>query len=447
MNLEPQTRELAMQKLSFPPIRSGLQVTMAPKEPPERSWSRYKKVLIDNPKDSNLLQRQKLWNFQKLNRGAFRSQIASLPDIPYRHTNPVEKVSVATQVDFTTRFSRSLRVIFPNLTNRRASFLTESSDQNVSDETAQDKSCSPMPEEETDMDEYSDDFEEDGIELDDTDLQLDTITRTQNAGTMTENLPKPKTRKRKLVREKNPYKDKNPILSSNTSLPSIFIHKKKSVKFDPDVVGEEPEDKAEDKPEVAQEPEAVKEIIPTLPLVDVKEPEVERESTSDEIPFPVENIGHSSHIALDSVSILDFISGSLTDRSRNSERIKSRDSSFMATKRRSKIYSDPEADRVWFEKLVGDKELIDSENYESFARTRPNTESQSPSNFENKIETNKVTPRKNFTPRINDEFPAYHQVVSKTASSKNSNPMNSPSVSINKGKSQKRPPVNIGKFY
>lgn len=441
-----------MQKLSFPPIRSGLQISMAPKEPPSRSWSKYKKVLIDNPKDSNLLHRQKLWNFQKLNRGAFRSQIASLPDIPYRHTNPVEKVSVGTQVDFSHRFTRSLRVIFPNLTTKRGS-VNNRNDESVSDQTDQDKACSPMQEVENDSDNYSDDFEEDVIDQVVNDLDVDNIIRTQNAGTMTEESItsdkklKSRYRKRKSMPDKNPYKEKNPILSSsyNSSLPPI--NKKKQVKFESEDDQPETKQVEKDKPEMTPEPEieAETETIPTLPIVNIKE--LDRESTDDVIPFPVENIGHSSHLALDTVSILDFISGGLSDRSRNSDRLRSRDSNNLNSKRRAKGYSDPDADRVWFEKLVGDKELIDSENYESFARIRPNNEQQYQSDQEKIADSTKLTPRKNFTPRINDEFPSYHSVLSKSSTIKNVNLLNGPTVMANKGKTQRRPPVNIGKIY
>lgn len=449
-----------MQKLTFPPIRTGVHVTVAAKEPPERSWSRYKKILIDNPKDSNLLQRQKLWNFQKLNRGAFRSQLASLPDIPYRvQPNPVEKVNVAVQADLTTRFSQNLRVIFPNLSNNGRRFLVNQNSSDTDDVSNDDteskvKTSAHAP----NIDDYSDDFDE-SSSVEDLGLEFDSVIRKRNVGTMTDpkivstmpvTLKRQKKTRRLRERNQSVYRQKLSILK-----PTEHTHRTKvetkNVKFDSEVIEQETDEEPEqeyaksDSPPIGPnpEPEEPAEIMTGVSKVEITEitdrvrvPSA-ASSTDSKLPnIPLENVGPSSNLTSDPISILDYISGNISNRSRNSD---------TGSKRRGKIVSDPDADRVWFEKIVGDKEIIDSGTYENFARSRPNTENQSDSNNDKYTDLSRPSQRKNFTPRINDEFPVYHSVLAKS-------PRKTPNIpnqasNINKGRNPKRGLINIGKSY
>ncbi|XP_060586814.1 uncharacterized protein LOC132742412 [Ruditapes philippinarum] len=438
-----------MQKVTFPPLRSGIHVSLAAKEPPERSWSRYKKVLIDNPKDSNLLQRQKLWNFQKLNRGAFRSQLTSLPDIPYRvQPNPVEKVSVAVQADLSTRFSQNLKVIFPNLVDkrRRASLnkieIIESDVYEVIDKPTEENMNTHASKE---FGDYSDDFDEDSS-TDDPGFEFDSVIRKKNAGTMTEDVGnvKPTMRREKKLktfRERNMYTYKLPILKQPERKISRLQNEPKNVKFEHDIVSQDTDEENENvEPEELpipspDEPEEILSAVSKVEITEIPERVPSAASSIDSrVPrIPLENIGPSSNSALDPVSILDYISGGFSNRSRNSDN---------GGKKSKKFVSDPEADRVWFEKIVGDKEIIDSGTYENFARSRPSVEEQTDSNTDKYNDLGKSSPRKNFTPRINDEFAVYHSVVAKS-SKRQANTVN---TTVTKPKNPKRV-ISIGKSY
>ncbi|KAH3894101.1 hypothetical protein DPMN_018259 [Dreissena polymorpha] len=348
-----------MQKVSFPPLRSGIIVSVAASEPPERSWSRYKEVLIDSPKDSNLLQRQKLWNFQKLNRGAFRSQLASLPDIPYRvHTGTADN-----------------------------------------------------------EDGYSDDFD-DYSDIEDPGFNSEMQTTTEK-GTFSkrERNAAAKQRSSMLGFGKEPHSRPsrgrtNVKFSHNTRLENETtqnVHEKSILpEMDKEFQGPEVElDEDEDESQVLQKLE-IKNIerddtlspIPTFP------------SNSSHLPELKLNIGHTSHLYFENVSILDYISGNRTacsNRSNGREAFLARDPVF---RRRE----DAEVDRELFEQVVGDKEIIDTKMYDNFARVRPaHVESgQSDSNNDRYNEFIKGTPRTKFTPRTNNDFSVYKQAQPKS---------------------------------
>ena len=467
-----------MQELTLPPVNNKIYLsTVSTKQPPGRSWSRYKKLLIDTPKDSNLLQRQKLWNFQKLNRGAFRSQIASLPDIPYRvHTNTVDKVSVGVQAGPYQRFNSNLRVIFPNLTSGAFRFLRdENSDDDDDDddddggydgETAEtkDKACSPMHLDESD--EYSNDFESD---LDDPYYEFDSVIRKKDAGTMTDvkkNMTKhnkKKERKKRTLKDRHSKREQRSILiNTGKSKRSNSAHR--NVKFkDINVIDEATQ--TPDIPDVTPpiieriEIETIRPIdkdtvLPTpepSPLPAVLSPPVPRlESLQSEsadflnAPFETGHIGHSSHRSLESLSVLDYLSGARTDRSRN---IDSRRQLNSDRQKDGHSKLDVDADRQWFQQIVGDKHIVDLSGYENFARVRPNLDSQSDSNTDRYTDLGKaaVSKRGGYTPRINGEPP-----VSKTQqylsglAAKQEAALAATNV---KNKPTKRTMINIGKSY
>lgn len=437
-----------MQKFSLPPIGTGIHVTVAAKKPPARNWSKYKKVLIDNPKDSNLLQRQKLWNFQKLNRGAFRSQLTSLPDIPYRaHGHPAEKVDVGVQADLTSRFSQTLRVIFPNLANK-VGFRSKEKNSNVADD-GEEKEVDDDEAPKNDGTNVRDELDE----ISDPGLDYESVVRRKNVGTMTMLQDSFKSSEQKRVTPREKKVETLPILKSNKNvyITQTPLNKKKSVKFKPDKEKADSKSESETTEQAKTEDVNVKyneldlpkdeseeEIVAVLPKVHVEITELPEKvsspspsSESSGIEIPVGNVGHSSTSRSDSVNILDFISGNVTDRSRHSD---------YPSSRRAKFITDPEADRVWFEKLVGDKEVIDSGSYDNFARLPQNIEIPSDVSNTEKIDITKSSQRKNFTPKINDEFSVYHSVLGKASNTQNNN--------INKGsKNTKRGVIYVGKSY
>ncbi|KAH3894096.1 uncharacterized protein LOC127861946 [Dreissena polymorpha] len=455
-----------MHKVSFPPLSSGIQVSVAAREPPERSWSRYKKVLIDNPKDSNLLQRQKLWNFQKLNRGAFRSQLASLPDIPYRvHTGTVEKVSVGVQADLSNRFSQGLKIIFPNLTSQSAKiFESTSGDEDADDIFNSDqrhKGCSPMK---INEDGYSDDFEDDS-DIEDPGFEFETVVRKQNAGTMTYtnhrgDQQKRKEKRKRTVRERNAAAKQRSSILRTGKTPSSG---RKNVKFSPK--SRTAEDNKRNVYENSSSPETDIDLSdPDVPSGEEEEEptviqkieitNIERDHTispipsfssgSSQLPDLKLNIGHTSHLSLDNVSILDYISGNRTDRSHRGNSRKAFTSREQVNSKRQ--VEDAMADREWFEKLVGDKDIIDTGMYNNFARVRPALEQSGHSDSNNDRSTDfiKGTPRKNFTPRSNNDFSVYKQAQPKAGQQK-ATPNST--ANVNRIKPARKSMIGIGKFY
>lgn len=74
----------------LPEINPGFRVggITADREPPGRSWARIRTYLIDNPKDDDLKRRQEIWSYQQRNRGVVRSLMKALPSVPYRVKKP-----------------------------------------------------------------------------------------------------------------------------------------------------------------------------------------------------------------------------------------------------------------------------------------------------------------------------------------------------------------------
>ena len=438
-----------MQGISLPPLSSSIQVSVAAREPPQRSWSRFKKVLIDNPKDSDLLHRQKLWNFQKLNRGAFRSQLASLPDIPYRvHTNNVENVSVAVQADVTKDYTVGARLLFPRLASRRDKIFSLDSDDSDDDDDIvlradqHHKACSPINVHLIHSLDYSDDFEDDSA-IDDLGLDFDSVVRKQNAGTMTETGRKatksPKKEKRKRTtkgRSSARSTETQSILRTNELMVfQQFPVERKMVKFyTNDVIDfSNVTDKSgttlvrKEKPLTPDAPGRLSDrpAIPPILKLDLTEndsktsrPSTTSSNDNDDLilNIPIDKMGHSSHLSLDNLSILDILSGSKTDRSRAVNKWQPLTERLDGNRRQ--LGGETEANRIWFEQIVGDKEVIDTGTYHSFARTRPSVE-QNYSDFNDKYtDLGKSSSRKNANGRLSDEVSSSKQTASKNGQGK-----------------------------
>ncbi|OWF56801.1 uncharacterized protein LOC110452802 [Mizuhopecten yessoensis] len=75
---------------TFPEINQGFRVggVSPDREPPGRSWARIRTYLIDNPKDDDFKRRQEIWNYQQRNRGVVKSLMKTIPNVPYRVKKP-----------------------------------------------------------------------------------------------------------------------------------------------------------------------------------------------------------------------------------------------------------------------------------------------------------------------------------------------------------------------
>lgn len=404
---------IKMQDISptrLPPI--DIHVKKMAREPPEKTWPKFKKVLIDYPRDTNLIYRQKLWEFQKMNRGAFRSHVTSLPEIPYRvNTNKPETVSIGIQSDMRIMHNQGLKFILPQI-SRTINNITEKLDvylNSANDGT--ETGCSQC----------------DDSDLDDAGFEFDSVKRRKNAGTMTEPFTQRKSNARQM---KRPARKKK-ILKDKIVTPTERPSSRKMVKFEDENRKEiyldmtnvqETENDIENETEEITEPRAEPENETDFVFGPVEKLEINNQvnrsasaasssSTASSLSVDADNVGPTSHRGMDPVSVLDFLSGSrvsdarvmANDRMPDKQEV-GRDLDETPRKPRRELYSE----RKWYQKIVGDKDLIDFGHYENFARVKPANDSCSDSN-DKYVDLGKNTPRRsnNFTPRINNEFSPY----------------------------------------
>ena len=428
----------------LPPI--DIHVKKLAREPPEKAWPKFKKVLIDYPRDTNLIYRQKLWDFQKMNRGAFRSHVTSLPEIPYRvNTNKPETASIGIQSDMRMMHSQGLKFILPQI-SRTINRITEKLDVYLNTDNDGEIGCAQC------------DYDDNGIE--DPGFEFDSVKRRKNAGTMTEPYAQ---RKANVNQVKRPVRRKK-ILKDKTVTPTERPSSRKMVKFedqkqermDLDIsnlqetehnIENQTEEMTENRGEAAEETDFVFGPVEKLEVKnqEPRSPSVaSSNSSASSLSLDADNVGPSSHRGLDPVSVLDFLSGSrvgdarvmATDRT--DKRELERDLNETPRKIKVKPQHEIEAERKWYQKIVGDKDLIDFGTYENFARVKPTNDSCSDSN-DKYIDLGKSTPRRsnNFTPRINSEFSPY-----KTQSRTGSNSQNLVSSTKKLGDTQTKSRAN-----
>ena len=459
----------------LPPI--DIHVKKLAREPQEKSWPKFKRVLIDYPRDRNLLHRQKLWDFQKLNRGAFRSHVTSLPEIPYRvNTNKPETATVGVQSDMRMIHQAGLKLILPQiretiqkaLNKVDAAFNSERSGKNAV---------------------YSGIVSYDASDTEDPGFEFDSVKRRKNAGTMTDPTTKVVFNERKKsVRRKKILKDKSVTPTERPSSRKIvkFADDEEEKDDDSDLEWLDNLDIEEQERMYLEEELETEEIVDELEEQQEEEGLVEEQETKNREPPPIDrvviasrissassssssdssnmsfdagNIGPSSQRSLDPLSVLDFLSGSRVADARvmNKENKRNRNSpnDSVRTPRKSKLKEIPtsEENRHWYQKIVGDKDIVDLTNYENFARTRPTNDSLSDSNNEKYLDLNKISSSRrgiNYTPRLNGEVGKSQSRAGQynPGYSKDATPTKRHGETPSKYQSNSRRTVfNAGKFY
>ncbi|KAK3595766.1 hypothetical protein CHS0354_025398 [Potamilus streckersoni] len=359
-----------------------------PREPPEHSWNRLQRVLIDYPRDKHLLHRQTLWNFHKINRGAFRSQVCSLPDIPFRYKRTFRDCrSIGVQTD------KSEYDLDRHKFERPCLYLPRINEPESNDISSPQRSIRPpgplvSPEilrrtSRTSFDSLSKITERDLC----IDIDTETVRKTVDSGTMTDF--EPIRRKKKMLKTK---KTKTPIINTQSKITNAIIidrdangiETRKSVKF---------VDKMDKSTETSLEQEQKEsEIVPT-PV------SMSSAHSGASANIYAENVGSSSQFTLgDPLSVVDFLSKASDGCSSDHDKSSS-DKNHGAIGKKRKKYKEinyNEADRIWFEKIAGDKEVVDLSAYDNFARTRPTLETVP--------EMNDKLPKTTLTPRISGEY-------------------------------------------
>ena len=461
----------------LPPI--DIHVKKLAREPPEKSWPKFKKVLIDYPRDRNLVYRQKLWDFQKLNRGAFRSHVSSLPEIPYRvNTNKPETASVGIQSDMRMLHQSGLKLILPRIreTIQRA---LDKVDSAFDSENSGINSMHPV---------YNGIVNYVDSDIEDPGFEFDSVKRRKNAGTMTDPAAKKvvANRKNKTLRRKKILKDKVVTPTERPSprkivkfaeegnekeddkevdadlewLEGIDIEEQEKMyleeELEPEELEEEEEEDVKEEGKEEKEPPPIDKVV--IGKIETRTSSASSSSSDSRLSLDAGNVGPSSQRSLDPLSVLDFLSGSRVGDARVMNREGGTNGNskndFEETPRRTKLKETraSEEDRQWYQKIVGDKDIVDLTNYESFARTRPTNESFSDSNNDRYVDLSKSSSRRsnNYTPRINAEFGKSQSRtgIYNPGFSKESTPTRKQGDTPNKNRStSRRTMISNGKFY
>ncbi|XP_061188510.1 uncharacterized protein LOC133196666 [Saccostrea echinata] len=303
------------------------------REPPERSWARIRTCLIDNPRDSGQNKRQEVWSYHKKNRGVLRSLVKSLPNIPFRIGKNKKRRSQSDH-ELASKNEKS------------ESFLPKISPVGIESPTRNGK-IRPLG-----TVNRSDDIIPVGKQKSQKNLENSAIrfTSTDNVNSISPDHVKES--RRTDDREKS-EKSLSKI-KSESRLPRLPVlkqplSKSRVVSFSTNDLNNSPK------------------------IIDSRSdsPYSDASETSENSTKGFENVnyGHSSQHTTEPIqrSLLDIINGNhLSDARMMGERAKKeRKTGTVETA----TFPGADVDKEWFEKVLGDKEIIDMSNYDNFART------------------------------------------------------------------------------
>ncbi|XP_069135898.1 uncharacterized protein [Argopecten irradians] len=310
----------------LPEINTGFRVggVSQAREPPSKSWARIRTYLIDNPKDDDLKRRQEIWNYQQRNRGVVKSLMKSIPNVPYRVKKPrMEKIKPSPR------------------SGQGLNYLGADAEHGLH-----------------------------GVHLPRIERYRESLTRRHNV--MTKDAPmKDVTDNNESVKQRLTYRytesDGVPVYEVETEvvsarlprIPDSVFHGNKSLYS----TGKKVSFSLNDLPSIARR-------------VEIRGSSASSSSGSSVVSDgALGSYGPSSHhIGPDAPkSVWDYINGHTFGESRTvgtGKCVQSK-SKFSETFERT---NEPKANREWFEKVIGDKEVINTTSYENFARTKPITD-------------------------------------------------------------------------
>lgn len=305
------------------------------REPPERSWARIRTCLIDNPRDSGQNKRQEVWTYHKKNRGVLRSLVKSLPNIPFRIGRNKKRRSQSDH-DLTSKNDKS------------ESFLPKISPIGI-DSQAKNGKVRPLG-----TVNKSDEIIHTGKPKSQKNLENSVI---QRICTPTDDINDIDAED---VNGQNRIEDRGKCESRIPKLPVLKqpLSKSKVVSFSTN--------------DLHKSPQIVDSRSASPSSISSNDSQNSRKGIGNV------NFGHSSQHKTEPIprSLLDIITGNfLSDARIMGERTK-RDRKTGTVE--TATFPGAGVDKEWFEKVLGDKEIIDMSNYENFARTprnRPISES------------------------------------------------------------------------
>lgn len=292
----------------------------------ERSWARIRTCLIDNPRDSGQNKRQEVWSYHKKNRGVLTSLVKSLPNIPFR-------------IGRSKKRSHSDQELNPK-NGESESFLPKISSVGM-DLSAKNGKVRP----------------------------LGTVNKSD------EIIPAGKLKYQKNI-ENSAIK-----FTSPGNVKAHGVDEIKQLKTIEDGANNKSRSKCESRlprlPLVLKQPLSKSRVVSfsTNDLCDSSLNDNSRrdstgsfseDSYDSERSFDKVKFGHSSQHVTEPIpkSVLDIISGT-ESRTMGDRTKRERKTGTVETA----TFPGVEVDKEWFEKVLGDKEIIDMSNYENFART------------------------------------------------------------------------------
>ncbi|CAG2217626.1 unnamed protein product [Mytilus edulis] len=304
------------------------------REPPSRSWARIRTCLIDNPKDEEFSRRQEFWSYQNRNRGVVKSLLKKLPNVPFR----IKKKKMR-QKDIDTERDRIRQTIskLPNISNT----------EKIMEQDSPGRSTRPRP---LGTSKYSD-FNFRSSEMNRSNLKEVTRKTDKNNNSKDSDFV-PNSSRLPLI-------DDRPTKTSPVKGNSKLDEHSKKVSFSMNDLSTEIDNRCSTA--------------------------ASRSSTVSETA--IENYGHTSHGIADMPrTVLDVVPGNSNDNSENLNNSKKKSNNSIPTVSNNHKH--------WFQRVVGDKELIASNDYENFARTaRPLTDRPS----DDQPTNSKIPPEKQYS--------------------------------------------------
>lgn len=296
----------------LPLIGDGFHIggVRADREPPSRSWARIRTCLIDNPRDEEFNRRQEFWSYQNRNRGVVKSLLKKLPNVPFR----IKKKKMR-QKDIETERDRIRQTIskLPNISNT----------EKIMEQDSPGRNTRPRP---LGMSKYSD-FNFRSSEIDRASLK-DVTRETDKNNNSKDSDFIPNSNRLPLI-------DDRPTRTSPVKGNAKLGEHSKKVSFSMNDLSKEIDNRCS----------------------------TASSHSSTVSDTAIENYGHTSHGIADIMprTVLDVVPGNSNDDSENSNNSKKKSNNSIPTVSNNH--------KNWFQRVVGDKELIASNDYENFART------------------------------------------------------------------------------
>lgn len=330
--------------MRLPVIGSGFQSGVRNDREPVGSWSGIRTCVIDDPKDDEFSRRQEVWSYHNRNRGVVKSLLKKLPNVPFRIKRKKMKQK---DIDMERDRIRETIARLPNISNTEQLIGRESPSRNP-------KTRPLGMSKYLDVNSRSRDKVKEESDTVDLTLKLDTDNNNNNRNT-NHNGHDMQSKSEHLHRVNGRMSRTN----TNKVNSKLGEHSKK-VSYSMNDLSRDIDNRC-----------------------------MSASSGSSTVSdTAIENYGHSSYgvAELSARSVLDVFGNDSLGESRNLDTSKGKPS--------NSLFKISDNHKHWFQRVVGDKELIAFNDYENFARTsRPLNERAS----DDLSQMGKIPPEKQYS--------------------------------------------------